>query len=69
MIDVYEDQIENFELVYEFRNWPFIQASPVVKECYGNFHPESKYNINYVNQNAIMCTIGSMLALLTMHLL
>jgi len=46
-IAAYEDIRESYELIYEFKNWPYIQASSQAKECFDNFHPESQYNLRF----------------------
>ena len=43
----YEELKESYETIYEFENWPFIQASSQIKECYDNFNPMSQYNIRF----------------------
>ena len=39
----------SLDTVYEFRNWPYIQASSKIKHCYDNFHPESAYNLRWAS--------------------
>lgn len=48
----YEELRESYEIIYEFRNWPFIQANSQIKECFDNFHPESQYNIRFSQRAA-----------------